>query len=80
MLRTSRCFRINYLQFAGPRPLSAIAPFPYKIFRSFVSFFVLMADSPSFFSSQSNLFLRRAEIREQSILGREQFAVGRPLT
>ncbi len=77
MLRTSRCFRINYLQFAGPRPLSAIVPLPYKISEKF---FVLMTNSPSFFSSKSNLFLRRAEIREQSILGCEQFAAGRPLT
>jgi hypothetical protein len=80
MLRTSRCFRINYLQFAGPRPLSAIAPPPYKISRLAGNFFAFFANLTTFFSSKSKLFLHHAEIREQSIPGRAQLAAGRPLT
>ena len=80
MLRTSRCYRINYLQFAGPRPLSAIVPLPYKVSRSSEIFFAFMANLPAFFSSKSELFLHYAVIREQAILGRGQLAAGRPLS
>jgi hypothetical protein len=80
MLRTSRCFRINYLQFAGPRPLSAIALLPYKISRSCGKSFSFSPNLPSVFSGKSNLFLPYVEIREQSILARQQFAADRPLT
>jgi len=80
MLRTSRCFRINYLQFAGPRPLSAIVPLPYKIYRSFSQFFTFLPELSSFFSGKSKSFLHLAEFWEQSILGRKQFAALRPLT
>jgi hypothetical protein len=80
MLRTSRCFRINYLQFAGPRPLSAIALLPYKISGSSGKSFSFLPNLPSVFSGKSNLFLPYVEFREQSILADEQLAVGRPLT
>ena len=80
MLRTSRCFRINYLQFAGPRPLSAIVPLPYKISHSSEIFFAFLANLRSFFSSKPDLFFHYAVIREQAILDRGQLAAGRPLT
>ena len=80
MLRTSRCFRIKLFQFVGPRALPAIALFPYSLFSSFKRNLALWGHADPLASDHLKSFLKRSVNQDQSIFGKNQLAVGGPIT